>query len=207
MAENNCTGAENRYIILSWPQKDMAVWPCPLRRLPTSLQALAIFCGVCAVIAILYLFLATALQDASLSGDAKVHLAQPMQKLHSTLQLVALAASFRCSGPKLFRHSFTFGVWGCRRLYIQSGLRGSYSRQSLWRWIFISEAANGLGDAIWCNCHRCHILGCHGLGTDLTKRKERSAKVRKDVHKRASMARDNIELAQFNAMARRRALL
>ena len=170
------------------------------------MQALAIFCGVCAVIAILYLFLATALQDASLSGDAKVHLAQPMQKIAlNHMQLVALAASFPLQWPEAIQALFTtFGVLGDAGDYIFNPAcedptadkvygGGSLFFQKQLMVLVMPFSVIAIAAIFW-----AVML----LGTQISpQRKERSTKVRKDVHKRAS-ARDNIELAQFNAMAK-----
>ena len=81
---------------------------------------MAVLCGVCAVIIVLYLFLQTALGDANLEGAATNHLAQPMQKIAlNHMQLVALAASFPLEWPAAVESLFTtFGVLGDAGDYI-----------------------------------------------------------------------------------------
>jgi hypothetical protein len=99
-----------------WPSGHAKCEKCPT----PFWQGAAIFAGALGMSVVLYLFLQTALQDAGMAGTAKVHLAQPMQKIAlNHVQLVALAASFPLQWPPAIESLFsTFGVLGDAGDYI-----------------------------------------------------------------------------------------
>ena len=101
-----CRGCAKGY----WPEGYANCKQCPTK----LIQGLSIAAGIMGVSLTLYLFLQTALQDAGMTGIAKVHLAQPMQKIAlNHVQLVSLAASFPLQWPQAIDSLFaTFGVLG-----------------------------------------------------------------------------------------------
>ena len=207
--ENNCSGAlDNRCRLCRgcakgyWPSGHARCVACPSK----FMQGLAIFCGICAVIIILYLFLATALQDASLSGDAKVHMAQPMQKIAlNHMQLVALAASFPLQWPEAVETLFTtFGVLGDAGDYIFNPAcedpdadkyygGGSLFFQKQLMVLMMPFGAVAAAAVFW-SVVRCYVHQTH------RRRKLRSKEVREKVHRRLSQAREQIELTTFTAL-------